>query len=301
MTERVVIVSKGRFDRALSRAERDKKSLPSRTPSRRTSSSRRRLDVWEIPPEQCPQGRASGAVPRRAPRTADPALHVSGRRRARPVPRLGVDGGGGRPHRPAVRRLRHRPAYVDLAKVRVEKEKARRARHDGDEDQPMAFVLPAVPSSANTDEDFQARAVREGRAAKEVAATLLEGCGFEDIKPDVRISQGGVEVNFQAYDQSGLRWYFDVSGGFTSNRPGLKRTDTLWKALGKAAVLREIEPKVKLVLLTTDPPAKGSSGDIALNVLCGPGKPIADVIRMQSAEDQQRLRGLASGVTANSE
>ena len=47
------------------------------------------------------------------------------------------------------------------------------------------------------------------------------------------------------------------SGAFTSNRPGLKRTDTLWKALGKAAVLTRRDPDLPLVLLTTDAPAQG--------------------------------------------
>ena len=33
-------------------------------------------------------------------------------------------------------------------------------------------------------------------------------------------------------------WYVDVSGAFTSTRGGLRRTDTLWKSLGKAAALK---------------------------------------------------------------
>jgi hypothetical protein len=63
---------------------------------------------------------------------------------------------------------------------------------------------------------------------------------FSDIEAKRRRCAGGVEVNFAARDASGGHtWYFDVSGGFTSSRPGLKRTDTLWKALGKAAVLQQ--------------------------------------------------------------
>jgi len=300
LTERVVIVSKDRFDRALNARERDKKDLPSKSSLSRDEFMEATTDVWEIPPESATRVGHPAPFPVSLP---ERLIHLYTY-----YEDLVLDPfvGSGTTPVAAVRTGRHYvgydtdSTYVERARHRVEKEKTRRARQGGDEDQPIAFVLPAVPTTGPRGEDFQARAVREGKAAKEVAAALLQECGFEDIKPDVRLSQGGVEVNFRAYDQSGLRWYFDVSGGFTSNRPGLKRTDTLWKALGKAAVVREIEPKVKLVLLTTDPPARGSSGDTALNVLCGPGKPIADVIRMQSAEDQQRLRTLAAGNAADS-
>jgi hypothetical protein len=132
--------------------------------------------------------------------------------------------------------------------------------------------------------------VREGRAAKELALDLLEDCGFREIQPDVKLKQG-VEVNFRALDRRGEPWLFDVSGGFTSSRPGLKRADTLWKALGKAAVLHEAGiSQGRLVLLTTDVPPKGSAGASALDVMTGPGKPILQVVELLSAEGQAQLR-----------
>ncbi|MDQ6854339.1 MAG: site-specific DNA-methyltransferase [Actinomycetota bacterium] len=300
LTERVVIASKDRFDRAINARDRHNRGLPSEASLSRDEFMEATTDVWEIPPESATRVGHPAPFPVSLPErlihlytyyndlVLDPFL------------------GSGTTAVAAVRTRRHYvgfdtdATYVDHARQRVEKEQARKAEQQGGADEPLSFVLPAVPASAGSDEDFQARAVREGRAAKEVAAALLQGCGFEAITRDVRLSQGGVEVNFQAYDQGGRPWYFDVSGGFTSNRPGLKRTDTLWKALGKAAVLREIDPMTRLVLLTTDPPTKGGSGDAALSVLRGPEKPIADVIRMQSAEDQQRLRRLAAGELADS-
>ena len=134
--------------------------------------------------------------------------------------------------------------------------------------------------------------VLEGRAAKDVARRLLEQCEFTSIETDVKLSCG-VEVNFRAYDQLDNPWFFDVSGGFTSTRPGLKRTDTLWKALGKAAVLREIDGKTPLVLLTTDAPIRGSAGAQALGVVTGPGKPITAVLEMRSASHLDTLAKLA--------
>jgi site-specific DNA-methyltransferase (adenine-specific) len=183
-------------------------------------------------------------------------------------------------------------AYVDAALARVEHERSRLA-DDGFSDLDD-FVLPAVPQPAPTDEDPQARAVREGHAAKEVAHAALEHAGFREIRSGVRVG-GGVEVNFTAWDETDALWYFDVSGAFTSHRPGLKRTDTLWKAIGRAAVLHEVERNARLVLLTTDKPEPASAGDLALRSVRGEGKPIFDVLGMRDAEDMQRLREYAHG------
>ena len=121
---------------------------------------------------------------------------------------------------------------------------------------------------------------------------LLEEAGLTNIRSKVS-GPGGVEINFVARDGAGRLWRFDVSGAFTTERPGLRRTDTLWKALGKAAALHfaeEGEPdRPRLVLLTTNRPNPGSTGTRALNAVCGPGRPIWDVVEMgPDAADQLR-------------
>ena len=73
----------------------------------------------------------------------------------------------------------------------------------------------------------------------------------------------GVTINFIATDADDVEWYFDVSGAFTSTRGGLLRTDTVWKALGRAHVLARAD-KQPVVFLTSHLPRKGSEGDIAL-------------------------------------
>ncbi|MGH9285905.1 MAG: DNA-methyltransferase, partial [Acidimicrobiales bacterium] len=185
-------------------------------------------------------------------------------------------------------------AYVAAARTRVADEVDRVAVEDARRRSPFRTVeLPAVPGPADPAEDFQARAVREGRKAKELARLVLEQCGFTAVRTDVKYPVLGVEVNFVASDATGADWAFDVSGGFTSTRAGLRRTDTLWKALGKAAVLHEARRGIPLVLLTTDAPAKASAGDAALRVLLGPGKAIYDVVELLSAEGQERLHRYA--------
>ena len=120
----------------------------------------------------------------------------------------------------AVRTRRHfvgydtDPSYVAMAKVRVKEERERIALQTSTD----RVFLPAIPMD---DEEpapgFQTRAVREGQKAQEIARAVLLDCGFEDLEEDCRIGSG-VEVNFSARDRAGGKWYFDVSGAFTSAR-----------------------------------------------------------------------------------
>jgi len=52
LTERVIVASKGRFDRALSAKERERRGLPYEATIGRDEFLRETLDVWEIPPER---------------------------------------------------------------------------------------------------------------------------------------------------------------------------------------------------------------------------------------------------------
>ena len=51
VTERVVVASKGRFDRAISRADRERRGLPFENTISKDEFFASTLDVWEIPPE----------------------------------------------------------------------------------------------------------------------------------------------------------------------------------------------------------------------------------------------------------
>ena len=98
-------------------------------------------------------------------------------------------------------------------------------------------------------------------------------------------------INFIAADDDGRDWYFDVSGAFTSTRGGLLRTDTVWKALGRAHVLARNGVE-RIVLLTSHLPRPGSEGAIALR---NADDVVFDVIEMRSDEGYERLRKYAAG------
>jgi DNA modification methylase len=291
LTERVVIASKGRFDRALSAKEREENDYPSTASLWSDEYMEATTDLWEIPSESATRVGHPAPFPVDLPKRLIHLYTYKGDLVLDPFM------GSGTTAVAAVRTGRHffgydtDEGYVHRARGRVEEARAAHAIREDDPEQ-LRFELPATKLPATADMDFQQRAVAEGRAAKQIAEAILLDCEFEFIEKSVRLPSG-VEVNFRAKDKTGGSWLFDVSGGFTSNRPGLKRTDTLWKALGKAAVLHETLPDTPLVLLTTDTPPKGSAGDVALQVVLGDGKPITDVISMRSTLDRARLRTYA--------
>jgi hypothetical protein len=155
--------------------------------------------------------------------------------------------------------------------------------------------LPVVPEPVDEADDPSALAVREGRKAEEIAAAVLRGVGFADIAHHVRVGSG-VEVSLSARDQAARLWHFDVSGAFTTARRGLRRSDTMWNALGRAAVQqleRSAGEPPPLNLLTTELPPRGSHGWSALTR--ARGHLFVDALEMLAPAARARLGGYARG------
>jgi hypothetical protein len=118
ITERVIIASKGRFDRARSVKQRRKRGgAAAREHAHHRglhgAHARRLVD----PARERPPRRAPGAVPGRAARAADPAVHLRGRPRARPVHGERVDARGRRPASGgATSATTSIPDYVEIAR-----------------------------------------------------------------------------------------------------------------------------------------------------------------------------------------
>jgi site-specific DNA-methyltransferase (adenine-specific) len=296
LTERVIIASKGRFDRAQTARQRSARGLPSEASISRDEFMEATTDVWEIPTESASRVGHPAPFPVELP---ERLLHLYTYRDD-----LVLDPfmGSGTTAVAALRTDRHfvgyetDPAYVERAQRRLDEERARLAGADGGRTAPRV-VLASGPAAAAADDgggDPLARAFTEGRAARDVAREVLEQAGFTGIKANGS-STDGVDVSFVAQDATGGRWCFDVAGGFTSNRPGLRRTDALWKVIGKAAVLQATRPDDRFVVLTTDVPAPRTPPATALQQVRGPGKPIRDVVVLSSPDDVARLHVHARG------
>jgi site-specific DNA-methyltransferase (adenine-specific) len=287
LTERVVIASKGRFDRAQTAKQRFAKGLPSEASISRDEFMEATTDIWEIAPESASRVGHPAPFPVELP---ERLIHLYTYRGD-----LVLDPfmGSGTTAVAAVRTERHfagydtDPEYVERATARVQAERVRLAGTSA----PGRVTLASGPA---TDDGVDAlgRAMREGRAARELARQALEGAGFTDIEADVSLPDG-VEVSFAGHDRHGRRWHFDVCGGFTSSRAGLRRPDVLWKALGKAAVLHTARPSIPLVLLTTDVPLRNSAAGASLAALVGPKLPVRAVVVLGADTTPDQLAQLA--------
>jgi DNA modification methylase len=284
ITERVVIASKGRFDRAQSRPDRERAGLPSESTIDADEFMAATLDVWDIPPESARRVSHPAPFPVELPERLIRLYTYSGDLVLDPFMGSGST-------LVAAARLDRRyvgydldPTYVDIARLRV---------RDGG----TVTAAPAVvhdPPHAEPDgdsADFQARASREGKAAQALAEELLQETGFTIVAKNQRVRGTGVVINFIATDADDVEWYFDVSGAFTSTRGGLLRTDTVWKSLGRAHVLAQ-NVKGPIVFLTSHIPRPGSEGDVALRKA---EDIVFDVIEMRSTAGYESLRKYAAG------
>ncbi|MGH9286092.1 MAG: DNA-methyltransferase, partial [Acidimicrobiales bacterium] len=252
VTERVVIASKGRFDRALTSPARRRGGLPFAATITRDEFLEATTDLWEIAPERATRVGHPAPFPVELPARLIELNPYAGDVVLDPFM------GSGSTAVAAVRAGRHYigfendPAYARLARARV-------AAGGG----PGPAPRPQVEARPHF-----GRAVAEGRMAKEVAAAALADSGFARVAPEVKIAGTGLAADFLATDQLGGQWAFEVSGGFTTVRGGLRRADVLWRALGRAAVLHQARPDLRVVLLTTDCPRSGA-GAAALRAVTG--------------------------------
>jgi DNA modification methylase len=267
VTERVVIASKGRFDRAQSARRRARAGLPHEPTVTNDEFIAATLDVWEIPPERAARVGHPAPFPVELP---ERLIHLYTYRDD-----LVLDpfAGSGATLVAAARTGRRYvgydldPAYCELAVARLAAEVA-----------VAGACLDAPP-------------VGRGGVG-DVATRVLESVGFTVTGRAVKMRGLPVTVDVVAEDGAGRPWYFDVCGRFVVPRDGLARADVAWRALGRAHVLAAngIAP---LVLLTPALPRPGSEPDAALRA-AGPTA-VFDAVELLSEEGAARLAAYAGG------
>jgi DNA modification methylase len=279
VTERVVIASKGRFDRARPAARRRAEGLPHRSTLTNDEFLDATLDLWRIPAESARRVGHPAPFPVELPLRLIELYTYAGDLVLDPFL------GSGSAAVAAVRAGRRYagydidPAYVATARARVEEERARlRAASAADDD-----------GSAS---EAWGRAEGEGRAAAAVAGMVVEEAGFGATQRNRPLPGAGVAVDLMASAADGREWCFDVTGGFTAVRGGLARADVLWRALGRAHVLRAAGA-APVVFLTSHLPAPGTPLDAALRAV-GPAG-VFDVVAMGSPAGRERLAAYATG------
>jgi len=265
LTERVIVASKGRFDRARTAKQRAAQGLPHVTTLLPEDFLALTVDVWSIPPESARRVGHPAPFPVELPEqlirlytyaddlVLDPFMGsgstlVAAARLGRRYVGYDLD-----------------PAYVDMARQRV--------------------IAEGNPTTADIPTEIS------DLAARKLAERELTEAGFVITGRDVKVPGGGVSIDIDAVDKTGRRWLFEVAGSFTSQRGGLSRTDTVWRHLGRAAAIGGRVPGVPIVMLTTRLPRRRSEGDLALRA-AGPAV-IHDVVDLLDPEALGRLAAYA--------
>ena len=277
ITERVIVASKGRFNRARSAKQRDAEGLPHESTLMADDFMALTLDVWSIPPESARRVGHPAPFPVELPDqlislytyrddlVLDPFMGsgstlVAAARLGRRYVGYDLD-----------------PAYVAGAKSRVA----------------AALAGPPIAELPIDRDDRTAIATSEGPTASRYAERVLVESGFALIAHGQRVRGTGISVDIVATDVDGAPWYFDVAGPFTSHRGGMQRMETVWRALGRAAAVRRSLGDAPFVILTTALPRRSSDGDRALR--SAGHSTFFDAIDLLSNDAVDRLKHYAKG------
>ena len=271
VTERIVIASKGRFDRALSAGQRRAAGRPSVATATNDEFLDATLDVWRFAPESARRVSHPAPFPVELPERLIHLYTYEGDAVLDPFC------GSGTTLVAAARTGRHGigvdtdPEYVALANERVK----------GPEVE--------LDAAAEGDAAF-AWARAGGRAITALAEAALVEAGFAVEGRSVRVKGTGLAVDLVVRDAAGTTWDVEVVGGYTVPANGLLRMDAVWRTLGRATVLQAAGRGPRLVL-TSHLPAPGSEADVALRA--APPGLLAGVLELSSPAAAQRLRELA--------
>lgn len=156
-----------------------------------------------------------------------------------------------------------------------------------DVDPLLASDVGVEPMRASTLPSFQASAGIQGRQFADQCDTLLGHLGFE-LNGRRVLSEVGVEIDQEATGPKGTIVWFEYKGSVQGHRPGLRRTDTLKKAVANGALLRALADPAPYVVITSHLPEAGSGAAMlgaALRL-----RYVADVVCLYDPKATQRLK-----------
>ena len=248
-TERVIIASKGRFDRvgrgSAATGEAGIATIPGDEFMEAT------LDVWEIPAESATRVGHPAPFPVALVERCIQLLTYRGDVVLDPFM------GSGTTAVAAVNTGRRYVGYdTDAGYVRQARER-------------IASMVPGVAG--------------DRRTLKDMARAVLDEAGYHDIEEGARIAPG-VTVSFRATAPDGAVRLFELGGVHTPARPGLARIDNVWRTIAKAAVAHEVAPASDFIVLTS-----GSVRGGPLAAVLGADRPITAVVDLAAADATVRL------------
>ncbi len=284
ITERVIVASKGRFDRAQSRKDREAVGLPFRNTLTSDDFMESTLDVWHLAPESAKRVNHPAPFPVSLPErlirmhTYENDLVLD--------PFLGSGSTG------VAASLTNRrfigydldPAYCEIARNRVASEghapNLAVGSVDSADREPLANVHPTLAKVAD-----------RGSSLSSILQVVLEAAGFTIDTVNKKVAPG-LTVALIATDRQGKQWFFDTCGTNATGRGGLDRADAVWKALGRAASAEQAGATPWVFVTSRLPGDKTESARVLKSV--GP-KVFFDAIGMFDAASLDRLNQYGVG------
>ncbi len=296
-TERVIIASKGRFERARNVRTRQAEGLPHQSTLTNDEFIDVTKDVWEIDAESATRVGHPAPFPVDLPRRLIELYTY--------VDDVVVDPfcGSGSTLLAASRTSRIgvgydlEPGYVDLSNQRVADESARRIRID------RARKSGEIDSLEHDErrDAFLGAAFDAKQKVVDIAEQVLLDAGFvvaagRAASGGAAVRGAGVAYDFTATSADGTRsWYIDVVGAFTTAKSGLDRAEGVWRVLGRLAVLRSIETDAEVIVLAPQLPKPTSPAGKALRA--GLSNGLFDVLEILDPASRERLARYAAGDT----
>ncbi|NND74591.1 MAG: site-specific DNA-methyltransferase [Ilumatobacter sp.] len=98
-------------------------------------------------------------------------------------------------------------------------------------------------------ESMATRELPDTRTLKDIARTILGDAGYTDLEEAARVSPG-VTMSFRGHGPDGRLRLFELGGVNTPARPGLTRIDNVWRVIAKATVCRAVDADADVIVLT---------------------------------------------------
>ena len=251
ITERVIIASKGRFSRAVSLKDRASQGLPHVSSLTNDEFVDVTRDVWEIDTESATRVGHPAPFPIELPRRLIELYTYEGDIVLDPLSGSGTTMVAAEQTGRVGLGFDTDVDYVELANKRIANEGA--------------------ISPDNKHEARHGTALVAGRKMLDLATDELERLGFVFTSAGAKFGPLGIELTGVATAKDGTEYFVDVVGGFTLTKPGLQRSEEVWRSLARYHVLKTAHPDARLLVITSSLPRAGTPPAKALVAATDPG------------------------------
>ena len=257
-TERLIIASKGRFDRAWTPKQRAQRRMAHESTMTSDEFMEATIDVWEIAPESATRVNHPAPFPVALVERCIDLYSFSGDIVLDPFMGSGTTAVAARLTGRSFVGYEMDPSYVDIAHQRIEREAG-----------------PEVVGERVHRDDV--------RTLRDIVEDILNRAGCEVVEWGVRVVTS-FDVSGKARSSHGREFLFDIVGGAMPGRTGLARGDLLWREIGRAAVVHSVRPNDPFFVFSAGLPER-SGGGLALQSTVGAGQPISAVIHVEDVDN----------------